>query len=162
MIKTKDFYLLKVYDIRGKYLGIIDDIYINFYKGTIVGFFISNYMFFRKRDFIRVKDIVSLQDVVIVNKVSKKEGISFKSIKDIEIKDKNTMLKGVLEDLIIEKEDLYIKGLIMSSGIFDKIIKGKEILLIKDCILGEEFILYHGSNTLKLKSIPRSNKYDKE
>lgn len=157
MIKTKDFYLLKVYDMEGKYIGIIDDIYINFYKGTIEGFFISNYMFFRKKDFIKVNDIVSLQEVVIVKKVSKKEGISFKGIKDIEIKDKNTMLKGVLEDLIIEKDGLYIKGLIMSSGIFDKIIKGKEILLIKDCILGEEFILYNGNTEIKLKSTPKGN-----
>lgn len=158
MIKTKDFYLLKVYDTTGKYLGIIDDIYINFYKGTIEGFFISNYMFFRKKDFIKINDIVSLQEVVIVKSLSKREGISFKKIKDIEIKDKNTILKGVLEDLIIEKEGLYIKGLIMSSGIFDKIIKGKEILLLKDCILGEEFILYHGNTELRLKSIPKRKK----
>lgn len=158
MIKSKDFYLLKVYDTTGKYLGIIDDIYINFYKGTIEGFFISNYMFFRKKDFIKINDIVSLQEVVIVKSLSKREGISFKKIKDIEIKDKNTILKGVLEDLIIEKEGLYIKGLIMSSGIFDKIIKGKEILLLKDCILGEEFILYHGNTELRLKSIPKRKK----
>lgn len=158
MIKSKDFYLLKVYDIKGNYIGIIDDIYINFYKGTIEGFFISNYMFFRKKDFINVNDIISLQEVVIVKKVSGKEGISFKGIKDMEIKDKTTMLKGVLEDLIIEKDGLYIKGLIMSSGIFDKIIKGKEVLLIKDCILGEKFILYNGNTEIKLKSIPKVNK----
>lgn len=158
MIKTKDFYLLKVYDTNGKYLGIIDDIYINFYKGKIEGFFISNYMFFKKNDFIRVNDIISLQEVAIVKNISKREGISFKSIKDIEVMDENLILKGVLEDLIIEKEGLYIKGLIMSSGIFDKIIKGKEILLLKDCILGEKFILYHGNTELRLKSIPKRNK----
>jgi len=158
MIKTKDFYLLKVYDITGKYLGIVDDIYINFYKGKIEGFFISNYMFFRKKDFIQSNDIISLQEVIIVKKLSSREGISFKSIKDIEIKDKNKRVKGVLEDLIIEKEGLYIRGLVMSSGIFDKIIKGKEILLLKDCILGEEFILYHGNAELRLKSVPKRNK----
>ena len=37
MLKTKDFYLLKVYNLEGKYLGIIDDIYIDFYNGIIKG-----------------------------------------------------------------------------------------------------------------------------
>ena len=44
MLKTKDFYLLKVYDIRGKYLGIIDDIYVDFNEGIIKGFLLSNYL----------------------------------------------------------------------------------------------------------------------
>lgn len=158
MLKTKDFYLLKVYDIRGKYLGIIDDIYINFYKGKVVGFFISNYLLFSKKNFVRTNDIISLEEVMIVKELSKKEGLSFKSIKDIDIKDKNNTMRGVLEDLIIEKKDLSIKGLIMSSGIFDRMIKGKEILLLKDCVLGEDFILYYGSDEVRLQSLPRKKK----
>ena len=34
----------------------------------------------------------------------------------------------------------------------------KEILLPKECILGEDFILYYGCNIVKLKSIPRKKK----
>ena len=55
--------------------------------------------------------------------------MSFKSIKDMEIKDNKNIIKGVLEDLIIDKETLSIKGLIMSSGLFDRIIKGREIFI---------------------------------
>lgn len=158
MLKIKDFYLLKVYDIKGKYLGIIDDIYINFDKSIIKGFSISNYLLFGKKNFIKINDIITIDDVMIVKELSKKEGISFKSIKDIDVKDKNNIIKGVLEDLIIEENDFSIKGLIISSGIFDRIIKGKEILLPKECVLGEDFILYFGCNTIKLKSMPRKKK----
>lgn len=158
MLKTKDFYLLKVYDIRGKYLGIIDDIYINFHKGEVVGFFISNYILFTKKNFVRSEDIISIEEVMIVKELSEKEGVSFKSIKDIDIKDKNNTMRGILEDLIIEKKDLSIKGLVMSSGIFDRMIKGKEILLLKDCLLGEDFILYYGSDEVRLQSLPRKRK----
>lgn len=158
LLKTKDFYLLKVFDIRGKYLGLIDDIYIDFNNGTIKGFLISNYLLFSKRNFIRTQDIISIEDVMIIKALNRKEGIPFKSIKDIDVKDKNNVIKGILEDLVIEKEDLAIKGLIISSGIFDRIIKGKEILLIKECILGEDFILYYGSNEVKFQSVPRKKK----
>ena len=158
MLKTKDFYLLKVFDIKGKYLGIIDDIYIDFYNGLIKGFLISNYLLFSKRNFIKVEDIILVEDVMIIKGLSNKEGISFRSIKDIDVKDKNNIIKGVLEDLIIDKDDLSIKGLVISSGIFDRIIKGKEILLLKECILGEDFILYYGIDKVIFKSVPRKRK----
>lgn len=158
MLKTKDFYLLKVYDIKGKYLGIIDDVYIDFYNGVIKGFSISNYLLFSKKNFIKIEDIISIEEVMIIKELNEREGISFKSIKDIDIKDKNNNIKGILEELIIEEKDLSIKGLIISSGIFDRIIKGKEIILLKECILGEKFIFYFGSNEVKLQSLPRKRK----
>jgi len=158
MLKTKDFYLLRVYDIRGKYLGIIDDIYIDFNKGIIKGFLLSNYLLFSKKNFIKVKDIITIEDVMIIRELNTKEGIAFKSIKDIDVKDKKNIIRGVLEDLIINSKDLSIKGLIVSSGIFDRIVKGKEILLLKECILGEDFILYFGNNEVKFQSMPRKNK----
>lgn len=158
LLKTKDFYLLKVFDIRGKYLGIIDDIYIDFHNGKIKGFLLSNYLLFSKRNFIKVEDIIYIEDVMIIKELKRKEGISFRSIKDIDVKDKNNIIKGILEDLVIDKQDLSIKGLVISSGIFDRIIKGKEILLLKECILGEDFILYYGLDKVVFKSIPRKRK----
>lgn len=158
MIKTKDFYLLKVYDIRGKYLGVVGDTYIDFYNGEVTGFLISNYMLFSKKNFANIKDIISIEEVIVVKSLTEKIGIPFRCIKDIDIKDKNNIMKGVLEELIIEKKDFSIKGLIVSSGIFDRMIKGKEILLLKNCILGEDFILYYSSEEVRLKSLPRKEK----
>ncbi|GAB6169956.1 hypothetical protein JCM1393_24160 [Clostridium carnis] len=154
MLKTKDFYLVKVYDLKGKYLGVIDDLCINFNEGKIDGFFISNFSLFSKKNYVRVEDIVSLEEVLITNEIVSYKGLSFKSIKDLDIIDKFNIMRGVLDDLIIEKEMLYIRGLVMSSGIFDKMIRGKEILLLKDCVLGEDFILYEGSDEVRLQTIP--------
>ena len=102
-----------------------------------------------------MEDIIYIEDVMIIKELNRKEGISFRSIKDIDVKGKNNIIKGVLEDLVIDKLDLSIKGLVISSGIFDRIIKGKEILLLKECILGEDFILFYGLDKVKFKSIPR-------
>jgi uncharacterized protein YrrD len=158
VIKSKDFYLLKVYDTKGKYIGTVEDIYINFYEEKVEGFSISNFFKFSKKNFVKKEDIISMEEVIIARDLSFKIGIPFKSIKDMDIKDKKNVMKGVLEELIIEKEDFSIKGLTMSSGIFDKMFKGKEILLLKNCILGEDFILYKGSQEVSLKSMPRSKK----
>ena len=158
MIKSKDFYLVKVYDTKGKYLGTVEDIYINFYEEKMEGFAVSNFFKFSKKNFVKKEDIISMEEVIIARNLSFKIGIPFKSIKDMDIKDNKNVMKGVLEELIIEKEDFSIKGLTMSSGIFDKMFKGKEILLLKNCILGEDFILYKGSQEVSLKSMPRSKK----
>ncbi|MBQ5695526.1 MAG: PRC-barrel domain-containing protein, partial [Clostridium sp.] len=65
-------------------------------------------------------------------------------------------LIGVLEDLIISKDDFTIKGLIISSGIFDKMFKGKEIITLKNSILDKEKILYKGNEGIKLKTLPHN------
>lgn len=162
MLKTRDFYLTKVYDVKGKYLGVIDDIAIDFYKGEVIGFFVSNFSFFSKKNYIAKDEIVSINEVIMVNSISHYKGLSFKEIKDMDIMDKNNVMRGVLEDLIIERKDLSIKGLIMSSGIFDKMLKGKEILLLKECVLGENFILYLGNNAIRLQTLPHNiGHYDK-
>ena len=158
MIKSKDFYLLKVYDTKGRYLGTVEDIYIDFYNEKVEGFCISNFFKFSKKNFVKKEDIISMEEVIIAKSLSFRVGIPFKNIKYMDIKDNKNVMKGVLEELIIEKEDFSIKGLIMSSGIFDKMFKGKEILLLKKCILGEDFILYQGSEEVRLKSLPRNKK----
>lgn len=156
MVKTRDFYLIKVYDIKGKYLGVIDDLGVDFTNECIDGIYISSYSFWDKKNFIDVKDIISLEEVMIVKKAINYRGLNFKKIKDMDIVDMRNRMKGVLEDLIINKKDFSIKGIIMSSGIFDRIIKGKDILLIKECVIGEEQIIYTGNDKIALKSIPHN------
>ena len=75
---------------------------------------------------------------------------------DIILVDSKNIMKGVLEDLIIDKETLSIKGMIMSSGIIDTMFKGKEIILASGCILCEKFILYKGKEYIKLKTLPHN------
>jgi uncharacterized protein YrrD len=156
MFKTRDFYLMKVYDTNGKYLGAISDLAIDFYNGNIKGFIISSLSIFSKKNFVRKESIISLEDVLIVDSVENYKGLTFNNIKFIDIVDSKNIMKGVLEDLIIDKETLSIKGMIMSSGIIDTMFKGKEIILASGCILCEKFILYKGKEYIKLKTLPHN------
>lgn len=156
MFKTRDFYLMKVYDTNGKYLGAISDLAIDFYNGDIKGFIISSLSIFSKKNFVRKESIISLEDVLIVDSVENYKGLTFNNIKFIDIVDSKNIMKGVLEDLIIDKETFSIKGMIMSSGIIDTMFKGKEIILASGCILCEKFILYKGKEYIKLKTLPHN------
>lgn len=154
MLRTRDFYLKKVYDVKGKNLGVIDDITIDFFLGKVLGFTVSNFSLLNKKKFITINNLISMNDHIIVTELEETRGLSFKELKYFDIVTSQGEFLGVLEDFIIDKNDFSIKGLIISSGIFDKIIKGKEVILISQCILTEQFILYKGSENIKLKTLP--------
>lgn len=63
---------------------------------------------------------------------------------------------GVVEDILVELESFSIKGLVVSTGFIDKILKGKHVILIKETILGEHNILFYGNEKLCLKSVPHN------
>lgn len=158
MLKSKDFYMKSVYDVSGKKIGIVEDIFINFYEGKVIGLEISNYSLFSKKNFVKYEDIISIDKEIIVRNSIKYNGIKLKDIKGMEIIDKNGNIKGTIEDLIIRENDFSIKGLLISTGVIDKLLKGKQILLINQCILGEEYILYSGKDNMTLKVMPRKVK----
>ena len=124
MYKWRDFYLMKVYDSKNKYIGVIEDISIDFSKGIIEGFTISPASIIKRHTFVLREDIVSIDNVMKITSTSKFRGLKFKDIKFLDVINEEKKLIGVLEDLIISKDDFTIKGLIISSGIFDKMFKG--------------------------------------
>lgn len=156
MFKTRDFYLKSVYNINGKKIGLVDDIYIDFYLAKVKGFKISNKSLFSKNNYIAMENIIEIGEDIIVNDTEKGIGLSFKEIKDMEIIDTSNNLKGIVEDLIIDINDYSIKGIIVTSGIIDKMIKGKEVILLNKCILGEKYILYIGNMSISFKSMPHN------
>ena len=156
MFKTRDFYFKKVYNVKGKRIGIIEDLYIDFYLGKIVGFKVSNSILFSKKNYLDMQDIIDIGEDVIVNSIRQGEGLTFKEIKYMEVIDTLSNIKGVLEDIIIDIQDYSIKAIVISSGLIDKMIKGKQIILINRCILGEEYILYTGNKGVLFKSMPHN------
>ena len=156
MFKWRDFYLMKVYDSKNKYIGVVEDVSIDFNKGIIEGFTISPASIIKKHTFVSSDAIVTIDKVMRIKETSKFKGLKFKEIKFIDIINANNKLIGVLEDLIIDKEEFSIKGLIISSGIFDKMFKGKEIITLKHCILCDDYILYNGNERIKLKTLPHN------
>ena len=156
MFKTRDFYFKKVYNIKGKKVGIIEDLYIYFFLGKVVGFKVSNSSFFSKNNYVDMQDVIDIGEDVIIDSMRKGTGLTFKELKYMEIIDKLSNVKGVLEDIIIDIRDYSIKAIVISSGLIDKMIKGKQIILLNRCILGEEYILYTGNEGISFKSMPHN------
>jgi uncharacterized protein YrrD len=156
MFKTRDFYFKKVYNINGKRIGIIEDLYIDFFEGKVVGFKVSNSMLFSKNNYVDIEDVIDIGEDIIVSSIRKGEGLVFKEIKYLEVIDTLSNIKGVLEDIIIDIEDYSIKAIVISSGLVDKMIKGKQIILLDRCILGEKYILYTGNEGVLFKSLPHT------
>ncbi|MDQ0148111.1 PRC-barrel domain-containing protein [Eubacterium multiforme] len=155
MLRSKDFYMKSVYDVRGKKIGIVEDLFIDFFKERVKGLKVSNYSLFSKKNFIEFQSIISINKDIVVEKSIQGKGLELKNIKGMDIIDLNGNIKGVVEDIIIGEEDFSIKGIVISTGIIERLLKGKDILLLSECILGEEYILYIGKEGVTLKSMPR-------
>jgi uncharacterized protein YrrD len=156
MFKTRDFFLKNVYNIKGKKIGIIEDLYIDFHAGRILGFKVSNSSLFSKNDYVDMEDVIDIGEDMIINLIKKGNGLTFKEIKYMEIIDTLGNIKGVLEDIIIDIEDYSIKAILMTSGLVDKMIKGKQIILLNRCVLGEKYILYNENQGVSFKSMPHN------
>lgn len=156
MFKTRDFYLKKVYSIDGKKIGVIEDLYIDFYLGKVMGFQVSNHSLFSKKNYVGIEDVIDIGEDMIISNIKKSDGLNFKQIKDMDIIDTSSKVKGIVEDIIIDKQDYSIKGMVITSGLLDKMIKGKEIILINRCILGEKYILFTGNDGILFKSMPHN------
>lgn len=156
MIRSKDFYLKKVYKTNGKKVGVVEDVCIDFFNGKLVGFKVSTHNLFSKKNYVAKEHIISVGENIIISEIQEKKGLCFEQIKDIEVIDIKGKIRGTLEDLIIDSENYDIKGIIVSSGLIDKVIKGKQIFLLNDCILGEEYILYRKKENISLKIMPHN------
>lgn len=156
MFKTRDFYFKKVYNVKGKKIGIIEDLYIDFHLGKVLGFKISNSHLFSKNDYVDMQDVVDIGEDLIIDSIRQGCGLTFKEIKYLEIIDTYGNVKGVLEDIIIDIKDYSIKAIVISSGLIDKMIKGKQIILLSKCILGEKYILYSGNQDVTFKTMPHN------
>ena len=85
MYKWRDFYLMKVYDSKNKYIGVIEDISIDFSKGIIEGFTISPASIIKRHTFVLREDIVSIDNVMKITSTSKFRGLKFKDIKFLDV-----------------------------------------------------------------------------
>lgn len=156
MFKSKDFYLKTIYNNKGKKIGVIEDICLDFYNGKVTGFKSSASGLLSKNSYIDIEDIIEIGESIIVYKTSNEMGLELKSLKNMNVIDANGFIKGILEDIIIDEYDYTINGIVISSGIIDRLIKGKKILLLSECILGEEYILYTGKNNVSFKTMPHN------
>lgn len=154
MIKSKDILNKNVYDTNNKKIGILKDIFIDLYRGNIEGVDIFSYFSFKKNLHIKPKDIIKIKESIIANKVFNEcIGFRYSEIKDMEILDTLGQIKGNIEDILIDEVTFKIKGFVITPGILEKIIRGKEVILLKDIIIDEDYIIYKDNSNIKFKNI---------
>lgn len=154
--RRKDFIGMDVFNVEGKKIGNLSDIYLDFFKGKVIGFKVTTFSLFSKEQFVFVEDVLSLNEIMVISKLSKMEGVSFLDIKDLEVINQQGKIIGVVEDLIINIINYSIKGIIVSSGIFHKMFVGKKIILINNCILGDGDLLYREDERISFNSLPHN------
>ena len=154
METSKSFYMKKVYNSKGKKLGMIKDIILDLESKSILGFVVSNYSMFKKKNFLNVKDIKYIDEDKVIGILSPiKNGIRFSEYKYTDILDYFGILKGTMEEIIIDKKTYKIKGIITSPGILEKLSKGKEILLSNNLEFKKDYISDLPSINITFKNI---------
>lgn len=155
MFRVKDFILMDVIDIKGRRIGFIKDVIIDFNRGEVQGFVISSYSLFQRTMSILKQNIVSFNKSMVINGWSKGKFLLFSSIKNMDVKNRYGDIIGITEDILFHEFTFKIKGVVVSSGLLKNFITGKRILLINSVILGEKSILnYKDFSKVDFTSVP--------
>lgn len=146
MFRTKDFILMDVINIKGKKIGFINDIIVDFKSGEVKGFVISSYKLFQKTLSVLKEDIVSFNKSMVVGKCIKNKFFTFSKIKNIDIINRYGEIIGMTEDILFQEFTFKIQGLVVSTGFIKNLLVGKKILLVNSIIIGDQSILYYSDN----------------
>jgi uncharacterized protein YrrD len=161
MFRTKDFILMDVIDIKGKKIGFINDIIVDFKSGEVKGFIISSYKLFQKTLSVLNEDIVSFNKAMVVSKCRKNKFFTFSKIKNMDIINRYGEIIGMTEDILFQEFTFKIQGLVVSTGFIKNLLVGKKILLVNSIIIGEKSILYY-SNKVNIEFISVPHKLFQE
>ncbi|MEW9096166.1 MAG: PRC-barrel domain-containing protein [Clostridiaceae bacterium] len=157
MYRKKDFLFMDVFDIKGKNIGCIKDLLIDFNKGEVIGFSIISYKIFQSSQYVLKEDIISFNKYMVVSKCRKGSLTQLSHIRLMDVIDLNGNIIGTLEDLILEGKNFIINGVVLWTGYLTSLIYGKKVLLVKDMLLGDDSILYFGNkDTLSFSNIPNT------
>ena len=162
MYRKKDFLFMKVSSIKGKSIGFIKDIIVDFNIGAVLGFSITSYKIFQPCVYILKNNILSYNDSMIVTSCSKGKFLHFTDIAYMNIIDLQGNIIGMIEDIIFDEKTFLINGVVVSTGYITNFLYGKKVFLIKDIIIGRECILYHGNKDKLIFSNTPGNALNKE
>ena len=141
MLTTRELYdnivlLNKCNDDVGK----IEDFIIDFYKARVKGIIIKDYN--NKYRYISISDITDdNENNVEACNMDSIEGMRFSDILNMQVVDKKGIKIGIIEEAILD--DRYnIKAIVVDNEDM-----GKEIMLFKDLVLGDNFIMLYSDRS---------------
>ncbi|MFL0249956.1 PRC-barrel domain-containing protein [Clostridium neuense] len=142
MMRSRELILENVYSIRGKRIGIVEDLLVNFNTGTIEGFRINKGSILSRSICISKDSVICVASKLIVKEEEYNGNfVEFKNIKGMEAVNIKGVILGSIEEIIFDEMNLAIKGIIISKGIFDNMISGKKVILQGDYIMGKSSLL---------------------
>lgn len=145
MFTSKDLYNKNIYNVNGQKIGFPREIYIDFYERKVIGLEMKN------NTYIETQKIINLNDKIL-KALFRKENIEKLSlILGLKILDLQKNIKGIVDDIIIDEETYKIKAILATDS---KKRLEKEVLLIKDCILYDDYMIYVGNKNIQVKNIP--------
>lgn len=146
---------MDVISVNGKRLGFIKDLLVNFNEKKIIGFSIASYSLLKSTLNVSIENVVSFNSVMVITDTIKGDFLGFKNIKGMDLRDRRSNILGMIEDVLFDELSFSINAVVVSTGVITDFISGKEVILIKDIILGEENLLYNGKNEkLHFSSLP--------
>lgn len=143
MYRKKDFILMDVLDTKGRKLGYIRDIIVDFNQGRVLGFIINPSRIFNKNVNILKKDIVYFNQNMIVKNTSKGNFLKFTDINNMDVVDKYGNIIGIAEDIIFKENSFKIEAIVVTTGLLKSFIKGKRVVLSRNIIFGDKNLLYY-------------------
>lgn len=156
MYRKKDFLLMQVYNTKGKSLGFIKDILVDFSREKVLGFSITSYKLFSGGQYVLKEHILAFNNNMIVTDCTTGEFLTLNSIANISVIDIEGSVIGVVEDIVFDEETFNIAGLVISTGYLVNFLYGKKIILLKDVIIGRRNILYTGDNKkILMSNVPK-------
>lgn len=137
---------MNVSNVRGKSMGFVKDLAVDFHIGGVIGFLISSYSLFQSSLYVFKEDIISFDKHMIANSYHKGKYLNFEDIKGMNVIDIKGNMIGMIEDIMFNEDTFVIQGVIVSTGYITNFLYGKKVLLTKDLLLGDNCILYHGKS----------------
>lgn len=146
MAKSRDYLYKDVMNINGEKIGYIKDLLVDFGRSEVVGFKINPYKIMKKGFNVLKEDIIYQREQLIVKDTAKNKFIEFSSIMNMYVVDKCFNILGLVSEVIFDDEEFIIKGISIRDYNLWSMFKSRRILLIKELIIGEEYIFFIGDN----------------
>lgn len=154
MIKKGELIYKKIVNLKNKKQGYVEDICIDCICFKVIGLKVSSSSPIKKFNFLKSEDILSIKEVICAENFTKAKGVMFSSLVNLEVFDCTDRVIGEVEDIIIDERNYFIKAVIVGTGIINKLVNGRRVLLIEDLFFMENKIIYRGKDEIKIINMP--------
>lgn len=155
MAKSKDYIFEEVQDAGGQRIGYVKDLIVDFGQSKVIGFEITPYKFIKKPVYVVMEDVIYSNNSIIVGNTVEGEFLSLARIMDMHVVDSKFNVIGLVSEIIFDSETFAIKAVYIKDSSIFSVFKSRRVILLRDLIVGEDYILYTGRCTkLQMMCLP--------